>query len=158
MNEGALPETLLTRLGYAVLEDAGAGALRLVGPAPEWFVRAFGKEAKSGRFVPADSSPYLENFLTSAEAAWKGGAGPGSGAGNQEQRVESGEWIEVGADGRQIARVDKLAHDRLRREIQTKEILLHCIVHDLSQPLTALRGCLALMTMDLSPEKMKEVV
>ncbi|HMD30967.1 MAG TPA: response regulator [Candidatus Acidoferrales bacterium] len=191
MNEGALPETLLTRLGYAVLEDAGAGALRLVGPAPEWFVRAFGKEAKSGRFVPADSSPYLENFLTSAEAAWKGGAGPGSGAGNQEQRVESGEWIEVGADGReialeaealllgerrillvanlqarfeeksrmlQIARVDKLAHDRLLREIQTKEILLHCIVHDLSQPLTALRGCLALMTMDLSPEKMKEVV
>jgi CheY-like chemotaxis protein len=58
----------------------------------------------------------------------------------------------------QLARVDKLAHDRLLREIQTKEILLHCIVHDLSQPLTALRGCLSLLTMNLPPEKVREVV
>src|SRR5262249_2057781 len=34
-----------------------------------------------------------------------------------------------------------LAHERLFKEIQKKEILLHCIIHDLSQPLAAMRGC-----------------
>jgi len=183
MKEAPLHETLLARLGYAVFEDAGGGALAPVGPPPEWFVRAFGAAATAvGRFVPADASPFLENFLAEAERVWAGG---GTG------RAESGAWVERGADGAevaleaealvlqgrrilfvvnqqqrfdetsrmlQIARVDKLAHERLLREIQAKEILLHCIVHDLSQPLTALRGCLSLLTMGLPPDKLKEVV
>ena len=187
MTEGELPGRVLERLGYAVFEDAGGGALTLVGPPPEWFLRAFGEEAaKGGRYVPGDTSPFLENFLSVAEAAWGE-----SSAAEGGRRAESGEWIERGADGRdialeaeafllegrrillvanlqarfeeksrmlQVARVDKLAHERLLREIQTKEILLHCIVHDLSQPLTALRGCLSLLAMGLPPEKMREVV
>jgi signal transduction histidine kinase/HPt (histidine-containing phosphotransfer) domain-containing protein len=187
MKEAALPETLLTRLGYAVFEDAGAGELSLIGPAPEWFHRAFGDEAaRTGRFVPGDSSPFLENFLNEAQRVWEE-----SRSGDGERRAESGDWVERGADGEdialeaeafvlagrrmllvanlqarfdektrmlQIARVDRLAHDQLRREIQTKEILLHCIVHDLSQPLTALKGCLALLTMNLPPDKLHEVV
>ena len=182
MREAALADTLLTRLGYAVFEDAGAGELTLVGPPPDWFSRAFGEAtAAGGRFVPGDSSPFLENFLAEAQKAWSGAI----------ERAESGEWIEVGEDGRelaleaeaflladrrillvanlqarfdeksrmlQLARVDKLAHERLLREIQTKEILLHCIIHDLSQPLTALKGCLSLLGMNLPPEKMREVV
>jgi len=183
MKEAPIHETLLARLGYAVFEDAGGGALAPVGPPPEWFLRAFGAEAAAGgRFVPADASPFLENFLAEAERVW---------AGDGTDRAESGAWIERGADGvelaleaealvlqgrrilfvvnqqqrfdetsrmLQIARVDKLAHERLLREIQTKEILLHCIVHDLSQPLTAVRGCLSLLTMGLPPDKFKEVV
>ena len=35
----------------------------------------------------------------------------------------------------QTARNALLDHERLTREILKKEILLHCIVHDLSQPL-----------------------
>src|SRR5262249_3770984 len=136
-----------------------------------------------------DSSPFLENFLNDAQRVWE----EGRAAGNDDPgpRAESGDWVERGADGRdialeaeafvlagrrmllvanlqarfdektrmlQIARADKLAHDRLRREIQTKEILLHCIVHDLSQPLTALKGCLGLLDMNLPPEKVREVV
>src|SRR5262249_36856785 len=41
----------------------------------------------------------------------------------------------------QTARESMLAHERLFKEIQKKEILLHCIIHDLSQPLAAMRGC-----------------
>ena len=41
----------------------------------------------------------------------------------------------------QTARDSLLVHERLLKEIQKKEILLHCIIHDLSQPLTAMRGC-----------------
>jgi len=184
MKADALPERLLARMGYAVLEDAGAGALVPVGRPPEWFGRVFGADAAEAgaRFVPADRSPYLETFLLEAERVWKLGTG---------ERAESGAWIERAADGSevaleaeawvldgrrillvgnqqerfdeisrrlQIARDEKLAHERLRREIQTKEVLLHCIVHDLSQPLTALRGCLSLLTMGLPPEKVREVV
>ncbi len=183
MNQAALSDSLLARMGFAVFEDAGAGALRPVGSSPEWFRRAFGGAPETNdRFVPGDCSPFLENFLTDAERVWdEGGA----------EHVESGAWIERGADGKefaleaeaclvdgrrillvtnqqdrfdeisrrlQIARDEKLAHERLRREIQTKEVLLHCIVHDLSQPLTALRGCLSLLTMGLPPEKLREVV
>jgi signal transduction histidine kinase/DNA-binding NarL/FixJ family response regulator len=182
MKQAALPERLLARLGYAVFEDAGDGALTAVGAQPEWFHRVFGAEAAAGgRFVPGDFSPFLENFLTDAERVWAAGGA---------ERAESGAWIERGSDGGEVAleaeacvldgrrillvenpqerfeetsrrlqtaREEKLAHERLRREIQTKEILLHCIVHDLSQPLTALRGCLSLLTMGLPPEKVREV-
>ncbi len=183
MSVAPLPDSLLARLGYAVFEDAGGGVLEPVGAPPEWFGRVFGAEtATSGRFIPGDFSPFLENFLADAARAWAGGGA---------ERAESGEWIERGADGREVAleaeacvvdgrrillvanqqerfdetsrrlqtaREEKLAHERLRREIQTKEILLHCIVHDLSQPLTALRGCLSLLTMGLPAEKVREVV
>ena len=182
MKSAALPERLLARLGYAVFEDAGRGALAPVGAPPEWFARVFGAAAAAGeKFVPGEFSPFLENFLEDAARAWNSGGA---------ERAESGPWIERGADGRdvaleaeaclldgrrilmvtnqqerfdetsrrlQTAREEKLAHERLRREIQTKEILLHCIVHDLSQPLTALRGCLSLLTMGLPPEKVREV-
>ncbi|HXZ19623.1 MAG TPA: response regulator [Candidatus Acidoferrales bacterium] len=184
MTADALPEQLLARMGYAVFEDAGAGALVAVGTPPDWFGRVFGADAAAdgARFVPGDHSPYLENFLASAERVWVLGTG---------ERAESGPWIESAPDGSevaleaeawvldgrrilvvanqqerfeeisrrlQIARDEKLAHERLRREIQTKEVLLHCIVHDLSQPLTALRGCLSLLNMGLPPEKVREVV
>lgn len=181
MTPASLPEKLLSRLGYAVFEDAGSGALSPVGAPPEWFARVFGAAAEGGTFRPAECSPFLENFLDDAARAWNAGG---------RARAESGAWIERGEggaevaleaeacvlDGRRIllivnqqerfvetssrlqtAREEKLAHERLRREIQTKEILLHCIVHDLSQPLTAIRGCLSLLTMGLPPEKVREV-
>jgi signal transduction histidine kinase len=58
----------------------------------------------------------------------------------------------------QTARDSLLEHERLQREIQKKEILLHCIIHDLSQPLTAMRGCFALLALTELPPDMKEVV
>ena len=184
MKPDSLPEQLLARMGYAVFEDAGAGALVPVGAPPEWFGRVFGADAAAAgaRFVPEERSPFLENFLTDAEHVWAAGGG---------EPVESGSWVERAADGSEVAleaeacvldgrrlllvvnpqeryderhrtlqtaREESLAHERLQREIQTKEVLLHCIVHDLSQPLTALRGCLSLLTMGLPPEKVREVV
>ena len=53
----------------------------------------------------------------------------------------------------QAARDSLLAHERLLHEVQKKEILLHCIIHDLSQPLTAMRGCFSLLALeDLSAD------
>src|SRR3984885_11538054 len=40
----------------------------------------------------------------------------------------------------QTARNSLLEHEKLLKEIKKKEILLHCIVHDLTQPLSAMNG------------------
>ena len=45
MKAAPLAPTLLARLGYAVFEDAGGGALSPVGELPDWFARAFGPGA-----------------------------------------------------------------------------------------------------------------
>jgi signal transduction histidine kinase/HPt (histidine-containing phosphotransfer) domain-containing protein/ActR/RegA family two-component response regulator len=124
-----------------------------------------------------DKSAFLENFLYEAEELWKvGGAGPVS-SGNWIEAGESGEAIPLEATamtvaGRwiltvrnlgaaysqqqemyQTARDSLLSHEKLLREILKKEILLHCIVHDLSQPLSAMAGTFHLLgTEHLSPE------
>jgi len=58
----------------------------------------------------------------------------------------------------QTARDSLLEHEKLLREIQKKEILLHCIVHDLSQPLTAIRGSLSLLRLQSMAPEFKEVL
>jgi signal transduction histidine kinase len=56
------------------------------------------------------------------------------------------------------ARTSKLEHERLRSEIQKKEILLHCIIHDLAQPLTGIQGFLFLMKGKAPDDKSKRWV
>ena len=51
-----------------------------------------------------------------------------------------------------------LVHERLQKEIQKKEILLHCIIHDLSQPLTAMRGCFEILGLEEHTERGRQVV
>ncbi len=129
-----------------------------------------------------DKSPFLENFFVDAEEFWREHS-PGS--------ANSGNWMERGADGREIpleasarsldgkrilliqnlsetfeqqhklfqtARDSLLVHEKLIKEIQKKEILLHCIVHDLTQPLSAMNGVFHLLEREtLSPALRKYV-
>ena len=45
------------------------------------------------------------------------------------------------------ARTTQLEHEKLRKEIEKKEILLHCIVHDLAGPMHGIQGALDLFAM-----------
>jgi signal transduction histidine kinase len=136
-----------------------------------------GGGAGGGTMRMGDKSAFLENFLYEAEELWKvAGAGPVS-SGNWIEAGEEGEAIPLEATamtvaGRHIltvrnlgaaysqqqemyqtARDSLLSHEKLLREILKKEILLHCIVHDLSQPLSAMAGTFHLLgTEHLSPE------
>src|SRR6202021_878347 len=119
--------------------------------------------------------PFLENFLIDAESFWSSQTQGRIESGMWTEKTASGREISLDAaalwlDGKRIllvrnpqskyaadarvlqtARDSLLEHERLLREIQKKEILLHCIVHDLSQPLQAMRGCFNLMSLqDLS--------
>ena len=53
----------------------------------------------------------------------------------------------------QKAREERLEHIQLHKEIQKKDILLHCIVHDLGGPLAAISSSLAFLEEeDLTPD------
>ncbi|MGA2420134.1 MAG: hybrid sensor histidine kinase/response regulator [Candidatus Acidiferrum sp.] len=58
----------------------------------------------------------------------------------------------------QTARDGLLIHERLQKEVQKKEILLHCIIHDLSQPLTAMRGCFEVLALEGGSARSKKLL
>ena len=123
---------------------------------------------------------FLENFLLEAEDFWNS---PGSAACQSETWIEksvSGREIPVQAKalflgGKRIlalfspdsqfreqvkmlqtARNALLDHERLAREIQKKEILLHCIVHDLSQPLSVMHVAMDSLSEESISERSKQ--
>lgn len=162
---------LFGELGYALLEFQGHGVLELVTSAPPWFRELWPDSGSpTSRFVAAEQSAFLENFLVDAEACWSS---------ESANVCQSEVWIEQSPAGKEVpiqaialqleekcllvlhspdlqyrervnllqtARNSFLEHEKLLREIQKKEILIHCIVHDLSQPLSVMSvtfDCLA---------------
>jgi signal transduction histidine kinase len=183
MTDESHSAAILQMQGYAVFEYLGDGVLRLIGEPAEWYREILGEEAAAEPTVRlAERFPFLENFLVDAEEFWNskspGRAESGTwiekGEGGREYALEAcALWLtgkrilfiqnpQRQYDERhqtlQTARDSLLEHERLQREIQKKEILLHCIIHDLSQPLTAMRGCFALLALTDLPPDMKEVV
>jgi signal transduction histidine kinase/DNA-binding NarL/FixJ family response regulator len=178
MSSESIATALLESEGYAAFEYLGDGAFQIIGTPSKFSLELVDESVSSG--APArltDRMPFLESFLPDAEECWESGG---------EGRVDSGSWIERGANGRELAleasafriagkrimlirnpqkrfaddvqllqkaRESALGHERLLREIQKKEILLHCVIHDLSQPLSAMRGCFSLLAAEkLSPK------
>jgi signal transduction histidine kinase/HPt (histidine-containing phosphotransfer) domain-containing protein/ActR/RegA family two-component response regulator len=160
----SLPTELLQHLGYALCEGRGAKFALLYDP-PSWFQEVWGRAVAGEVVALADRSPFLETFLSEAEEHWNTDADAPLKSGAWIERVSGGREIPLEAlawrlDGRrllsirsqpeefgertrvlQTARDFVLVHEHLLKEIQKKEILLHCIIHDLSQPLAAMRGC-----------------
>jgi signal transduction histidine kinase/CheY-like chemotaxis protein len=178
MSSESIAAALLESEGYAAFEYLGDAAFQTIGTPSKFCLELVDESVASGAPIRlTDRMPFLESFLPDAEECW------GSGG---EGRVDSGSWIERGANGRELAleasafriagkrimlirnpqkrfaddvqllqkaRESALGHERLLREIQKKEILLHCVIHDLSQPLSAMRGCFSLLAAEkLSPK------
>jgi signal transduction histidine kinase/CheY-like chemotaxis protein len=161
-----LPTEFLQLLGYALCEHRGGLEFFLLYDPPRWFQEVWGREAACGDILAlAGRWPFLEAFLSEAEGHWDShseallasGAWMEKDALGREIPLEARAWC---VEGRRIlsiqnpqeefqnrtrvlqtARDSLLVHERLLKEIQSKEILLHCIIHDLSQPLSAMRGC-----------------
>jgi len=179
----ALLQTFLREQGYALFEPVSDGRFALVSEPPQWFRKIWGSKAAKGKPLNiGDASPYLENFLPAAQEFWNSHTEEVCASGTWVERTASREEIPLEAvalrvNGQpvlslhspkdefrqttrylQTARESKLAHERLLREIQKKEILLHCIVHDLSQPLAAMRGCFECLTLESTTPKAKQFV
>jgi signal transduction histidine kinase len=183
MSDESIYTALLRQQGFAVFEFLGEGGFRLVGEPAGFCTKLLGEEAVRGSTIRlGEKFPFLDNFLVDAEEVWKSSSRERAESGTWIENAPSGHelaleatalWLarkrvlliqnpQEGFERRvqvlQTARDSILEHEKLLREIQKKEILLHCIVHDLSQPLTAMRGCFSLLALQpLSPD-LKEIV
>ena len=126
------------------------------GHQPEWFDSFFG-----GADEALERSPFLGDFVENFAAEhWASGASDALESGYWEEAdnhfYEASAWTQPGSGDQLLllARVDEAArnkqhliqrnheqvldHRRLLKEIEKKEILLDCIVHDLSGPVGTL--------------------
>ncbi|MEM8598679.1 MAG: HAMP domain-containing sensor histidine kinase [Bacteroidota bacterium] len=168
-----LPRALPASLDLALLERLGGQFVRL-GTPPAWFDAFFGDPGHPYAGVDlAARSFFLENFLLDAEAHWATGTAELLRSGPWTETAPDGrerplEAISLTLDERalllvgppaldfdgmqqvfQSARQEALDRQRIQREIERREVLLHCIVHDLGNPLGSVRGALQLLDDDL---------
>jgi signal transduction histidine kinase/DNA-binding NarL/FixJ family response regulator len=175
-------DALFLHEAMALFEFCGGGVLKPLATLPAWCESLW--QARGDASVELrEKSPFLENFLAEAEQFWASEAPGSANSGYWIERDSSGKEFPLEASalwlaGRRIllirslpgafaqqqqlfqsARDSLLTHERLIREIEKKEILLHCIIHDLSQPLTSMRGCFDLLLgKKLSPDLAKFVL
>lgn len=161
---------IFTSMDIVVLERLPDGAFRVIGNAPLWFHNFFPDFAVvQQRFFPATMFPFLENFLVDAEYFWlgnqtgilKSGAWQETDTAGRLHHLEASalcvdesnllvitfpkmEYAEKQAII-QRARENSLERYRLGKEVQNKEILLHCIIHDLAGPLTSIMFSLSIL-------------
>jgi signal transduction histidine kinase/CheY-like chemotaxis protein/HPt (histidine-containing phosphotransfer) domain-containing protein len=183
MSSNSLFESFLAGQGYALFESLGDGDFLAIGNCPDWCREVFEIDTKTGkRNRLAENSPFLENFLVDAEEFWNTKSEGSASSGNWTERGKNGRDIPLEAfalslDDKKIlilrnlsaafaeqqrwfqtARDSLLVHEQLLSEIQKKEILLHCIVHDLSQPLSAMTGCFNLLSLEHLPAGLRKLV
>ena len=183
MQSKSIFESYFAAQGYALFEYLGDGNFRVVVGWPSWCADIWGAQPAGEQMIRlGDNSPFLENFLFEAAEFWNSKA-PGSlNSGNWLERGASANDVPLEAsayslDGKQIlivrnlsgtfaqqqallqtARDSLLEHEKLVKEIQKKEILLHCIVHDLTQPLSAINGVFSLLQRKALPAALKKYV
>lgn len=176
-------ESFLVSQGYALFESLGEGEFLAVGDCPSWCRDILDLTSQTEKPIAlANNSPFLENFLVDAEDFWNSKTEGAVNSGNWTERDKNGREVPLEAfalslDNKKIlilqnlsahfaeqqqwfqtARDSLLAHEQLLSEIQKKEILLHCIVHDLSQPLTAITGCFNLLRLEKVPPVVEKYV
>ncbi len=183
MTENAIYTSFFEDQRLALFEYLGEGAFRPLGPLPKFLSMVLGEGAAAATPLRlGDRMPFLENFLFDADEFWNTHSGGRAESGAWIERDSEGvehafEAYAMWLAGRRVlllqnpqqrydervqvlqtARDGLLEHEKLLREIQKKEILLHCIVHDLSQPLTAIRGSLSLLKLQSMAPEFKEVL
>jgi signal transduction histidine kinase/FixJ family two-component response regulator len=159
---------LLAHEGMALFEFRGKDSVKPMAALPAWCDSLW--HVKGNKPVRlTEKSPFVEDFIAEAEEFWDSNASGAANLGNWIEKDSSGTQYPLESSafwlaGKRVllirnlsgtfsqqkqlfqtARDSLLTRERLQREIQKKEILLHCIIHDLSQPLTSMRGCFDLL-------------
>ncbi len=176
-------EELLADCGILLLARQNPTDFTVVGGIPEWFgVFAPESFAETQTFQPAAVFPFLEFFLEDGEEFWardsdgriRSGFWTETTPGCPDMNFEAaacqlggGKYLLIrrlttGFDrlhsvfqkGRELS----LVHERLVSEIGKKEILLHCIIHDMSGPLTGMMGALEIARKENLSERGRRLI
>lgn len=164
---------LFSALDMAVFERMPDATYTLLSDSPTWLLRLWPNLAsQQSQLNPAATFLFLDHFFVDAEVFWAGHeAGVlSSGVWTEElpdSTTLSLEAVALRYQGRplllikfpttdfettrnilQESRNQTLELHRLLKEVDKREVLLHCIVHDLSTPLAGIRGSLQLLQED----------
>lgn len=167
-------EQLLSVLESMAFRRTSAGLFEALLPVPLWCEPLVTSTVTPQVFILGKRSHFLGHFLEEAEEFWETRRDGTVHSGIwTETALSSSHFagIALSRDGEQfllVNRVDEehsrqflilnparhavLEHEALAREIEKKEVLVHCIVHDLANPLAGMSGLLdILQTQTLSP-------
>ncbi len=162
----AATPSLFGALDMLVFERRPDGRFARASPLPEWY-RALGRgEGDAADVAPEDAFPFLDVFLR--EAREKLGASASgrvdsefwteTSSGGDEVHLRAASVRAEGKDLLVVSRDDasfreqrlilqrardlKRAHSALARELEQRDVLVHCIVHDLATPLNGMLATL----------------
>lgn len=167
-------ELLLSALESMAFRRTTPGLFEALYPVPLWCEPLVTSTVTPHGFALGKRSHFLNHFMEEADAFWDTGRDGTLQSGIwTETALSSSHFaaVALARDGEQfllVNRVDEehsrqflilnparhvvLEHEALAREIEKKEVLVHCIVHDLANPLAGMSGLLdILQTQTLSP-------
>ena len=183
MNNESLTAELFAALDIVVMERLADGSFGIVGTVPNWFLHFYSDtSSRQEGLRPGSKFAFLENFLIDAEYFWTSGQLEPLKSGiwtevdlvGNECNLEATalvlrsrkilliELLGIAYDEKyyliQKARENSLSYNNLLQEVQKKEILLHCLVHDLASPLTGILTSLDLLEREnLTPRSKKRL-
>lgn len=169
---------LFAALDMAVMEYTSDCCFRMVGSLPNWFSKFYPEAASEPNdLLPGEKFPFLDNFIVDAEEFWhsnqsgslKSQMWTETDPSGNEYHFEASAYrlnntklllislVEKAYQEKQFllqkCRESNLNYDKLVKEAQKKEILIHCIVHDLAGQLTAIKCCFDLLSFqNLTPK------
>ena len=169
MNTSLFTSLLAEEEILLLLRDS-ADTFSIVGQRPLWCERCLPMgETPTPSLVVTERFPYLQVFLPEAEMLWASKPPGRVRSGTWTETDARGREIQLEAtalclaEGKvlllrniedefaqhrrilQRARERALDHERLLKETSWKEILLHCLVHDLAGPLSGMQGCFEML-------------
>lgn len=181
MSESVTAE-IFAALNILILERIDIGKFKITGNIPKW-VRRFCRKALKPEMeilVPQEEFPFVDNFLIDAEEYWinnnkellKSGIWSDLDISGKEFHFEASALfvnekkillIELLSDVYlekqtliQQARENKLSYQNIIKENQKKEVLIHCIIHDIAGQLSGINCCFALLELENLTDKGKE--
>ncbi|MBD2204202.1 HAMP domain-containing histidine kinase [Calothrix sp. FACHB-1219] len=175
----SITDDLFAALNILVLERLHLGTFKITGTVPNWLRHFCHPRVTSGTevLIPEQQFPFLENFLIDAEEFWQNhspnklssGFWTDNDLAGREYHFEASAislnnrkflliellndvYIEK-QDIIQKARENQLKYQQLVKDKQKKEVLIHCIIHDIAGQLSSINCCLALLEFEsLTPK------
>ncbi len=172
-------EGLLSSFDLAALKRVGPRQFVTAHTPPEWLFQVLPGVETGVPFHLEDMDPFLEGFLYEAEEYWEA---PG------EDPLLSGMWIggseelplEATATFQdqepilvlrglmsffpehtrqlQLSREHLLLNEQLQKSNDRRQVLVHCVIHDLNSPLASLKLALEMLGREQTPEERATVL
>lgn len=175
---------LFPTLNIAAMVRVAEHEFDLLSAPPSWLIKLW-PEAVSlrERIRPGDVFSFLAYFLIEAETFWASSSSGQLGSGFWTESDQHGHEYQLEATATAVddtklllisfpeqifheqqellqkSREISLTHERTLQEIQKKDVLLHCIVHDLKSPLSTMKGVLDLLAAGIiKPDRMEAMI